>query len=121
MVREGISEATTKKVRTNRRLPLRKWQAQTLRLMSNRKQILREKCAGEKMLLRPALSPPLPLPPPRATSSNGFLEYILARHRLHRRRPAGSSAQPQDEPSVRIAPAARINSSADDRSTPRFL
>ena len=50
MMREATSEATTKKVQTNRRVPLCKWQAQTLRLTSNQKQILREKCAGEEML-----------------------------------------------------------------------
>src|SRR5262249_2562576 len=117
MMREGTSEATTKKVRTNRRLPLCKWQAQTLRLMLNRKQILREKCAGEAMLPWPALSPPPP--PPRATSSNESLEYILARRLRPRRLTA--RAQIQDESSVRIATTVRIGSLADDRPTPPFL
>jgi hypothetical protein len=113
MMREGIWEATTKKVQTNRRAPLCKWQAQTLRLMSSQKQIPREKCAGEEMLPWPALS--RPHPPPRATSSNGSLEYILARRR--RRRRLTASAQVQDESSVRIAITLRIASLADDRPT----
>jgi hypothetical protein len=82
--------------------------------MSNQKQILREKCAVEEMLPWPALS--RPHPPPRATSSNGSLEYILARRR--RRRHLTASAQLQDESSVRIAITVRIGSLADDRPTP---
>jgi hypothetical protein len=117
MMREGTWEATTKKVQTNRRVPLCKWQAQTLRLMWNQKQILREKCAVEEMLPWPALS--RPQPPPRATSSNGSLEYILARRRRLRRLTA--SAQLQDESSIRIAITVRIGSLADDRPTPQFL
>ena len=112
MMREATSEATTKKVQTNRRVPLCKWQAQTLRLMSNQKQIPKEKCADEEMLPWLALS--RPHPPPRATSSNGSLEYILARRR---RRRLTASAQVQDESSVRIAITVRIGSLADDRPT----
>src|SRR6266446_9293 len=111
MMREATSEATTKKLQINRRVPLCKWQAQTLRLTSNRKQIIREKCAVEEMLPWPALS--RPRPPPRVTSSNGCLEYILAR-RLRR---LAVSAQVQDESSVRIAITVRIGSLADDRPT----
>ena len=111
MMREGTWEATTKKVQTNRRVPLCKWQAQTLRLMSNQKQILKEKCAVEEMLPWPGLS--RPHPPPRATSSNGSLEYILA----SRRRRLAVSAQVQDESSVRIAITVRVGILADDRPT----
>src|SRR5262249_4021311 len=117
MMREGTSEATTKKVRTNRRLPLCRWQAQTLRLTWNRKRILRGKCAGGEILPWPELSPPRP--PPRATSSNESLEYILARRLRHRRLTA--RAQIQDESPVRIATTVRIGSLADDRPTPPFL
>ncbi len=113
MMREATSEATTKKVQTNRRVPPCKWQAQTLRLTSNQKQILREKCVGEEMLPWPALS--RPRPPPPATSSNGSLEYILGR--LLRLRRLAVSAQVQDESSVRIAITVRIGSLADDRPT----
>src|SRR5215831_16292180 len=111
MMREGTWEATTKKVQTNRRVPLCKWRAQTLRLMSNQKRIPREKCAGEEMLPWPALSRPHRLP--RATSSNDSLEHILASRR-RRHRPT-ASAQVQDESSVRIAITVRIGSVADDR------
>src|SRR5215813_4642937 len=112
MTREAISEATTKKMPTRRRLPLPRWRRRTHRLMSNRKQILREECAGEQMLKWPVLPPPL-LPLPRATFLSGFSELSASRHRLHRHRPVGSSAQQHDEPSVRIAPTASIGSSAD--------
>jgi len=114
MMREGTSEPTTKRVQTNRRVPLCKWQAQTLRLMSNQKQIPREKCAGEETLPWHALS--RPHPPPRATSSNGSLEHTLARRR--RRRRLTASAQVQDEFSVRIAITVRIGSLAEDLPTP---
>jgi len=114
MMREGTWEATTKKVQTNRRVPLCKWQAQTLRLMSNQKLIPREKCGGEETLPWHALS--RPHPPPRATSSNGSLEHTLARRRRLRRLTA--SAQVQDEFSVRIAITVRIGSLADDLPTP---
>ena len=55
-----------------RKMPLSKWQAQTRRLMSSRKQILRGKCGGEARLLWPALSPLRRQL--RAISFNGSLE-----------------------------------------------
>src|SRR5215831_10445325 len=104
-----------------RKMPPPRWQAPTHRQMWNRKRIPRGKYGAGAVLLWRALSRLRRQLP--ATFSNGSLECALDKrpHRLHRRRPVENSAQTQDEPPVRIATAARIGSSADDRSTPPFL
>jgi len=120
-MREGTSEAPTKKARTNRRLLLRKWQAQTLRLMWNRKPIQQAKSAGEAAL-RPGLFL-LRRPLRSGTFFSGFLEFARARlrrhHRLHRLQLA--SAARHNEPPLTVTTAARFGRLADDRSTPPFL
>jgi len=113
---EETSEATTKKVPMIRKMPLRRWQTQTHRLMSNRKQILRAKCAG-KALLSPALS--LPRRHLHAISSNGFLEYTRARRHHHRRLRAGAE-QANDHPTRTMAAVYSV-SYASDRATPFVL
>jgi hypothetical protein len=102
-----------------RKMPLPKWQAQMLRLMSNRKQILRAKCVGEA-LLWPALSPlRAPLP---AISFKRSLESTRARRlpRRHRRLTAGVEHH-HDEHPTRIIAAVHLASSASDRTTLSFL
>ena len=115
MRKAGISEAGTKKMPPPRKLPLRRWQAQMHRLMSNRKQILRAKCAGEA-LRWPALFPlrrQLPV-----ISSKRSLEYIRARRlRLrHSHLTAGVEHHHNEHPTRTIA-AVHFVSSASDRTT----
>ena len=98
-----------------RKMPLPRWQAQTHRLMSNRKQILRAKCGGEGLLLRPALFPVQRQLP--EISSNGSLEYtgnLRLRHR-HLRLTVG--VEQQDEHPTRTIAAVHLVSCASDRTT----
>src|SRR5713101_2601127 len=114
MMREEISEARTKKLRTNRKMPLRRWQARTRRLMSNRKQILKGKSGDELPLLRLApsrLRRRLP-----ATFSNDSLEYTANRRRRQRRRHPTAGVE-HDELPIRTIAAGRISSSTSDRAT----
>jgi hypothetical protein len=105
-----------KKVRTNRKVPLRRWQAQTHRLMSNRKQILRAKCGGEGLLLRPALYPLRRQLP--EISFNGSLECIHARRpRLRHRHLTAGVEHHHDEHPTRTIAAVHLVSSASDRTT----
>ncbi|PYJ69401.1 MAG: hypothetical protein DME76_09045, partial [Verrucomicrobia bacterium] len=93
------------------KLPLRKWQAQTQRLMSNRKRIRPAASGGEglpcsalfrlRLLLR------------AATSLSDSSEYVRNR-RLRRRRSLPAGAEHHDEPSVRTTAAGRIGSLAYD-------
>ena len=117
-MREGTSEAPTKKARTNRRLLLRKWQAQTLRLMWNRKPIQQAKSAGEAAL-RPGLFL-LRRPLRSGTFFSGFLEFARARLRRHPRLRLASAVR-HNEPPLTVTTAARFGRLADDRSTPPFL
>jgi hypothetical protein len=81
-----------------------------LRLMSNRKQILRGKCEGRALLLSPT---PFPLPRRNpATFSNDSLESA-GRQRQRHRPLAGVE---YDELSIRNAVAERPGDSAADRS-----
>ena len=106
-------------MRTNRKLPLRRWQALTHRRMSNRKRILKAKCAG--VVLRwPALFPlrrQLPV-----IFSKRSLEYVHARHlRLrHRRLTAGVEHHHDEHPSRTIA-TVHLVSSVSDRTTLSLL
>ena len=109
----------TKKMPAIHKLPLRKWQAQTQRLMSNRKPIRKAKSGGEAVLLWPGgfqLRRQR-----RATFSNGSLEYTRDRRlrRRPRRRPAVGTEQ-HDESPVRKT-AAGVGSLAYDWSTSSVL
>jgi hypothetical protein len=101
-------------------MPLPRWQAQTHRLMSNRKQILRGKCGGEALLLWPTHSPRRRQLP--EISSNDSLEYAGNRHLLHRhlRLTAGVEHHHDEHPTRTIA-AAHLVSSASDRTTSFLL
>ena len=105
-----------KKTPAIRKMPLRKWQAQMHRLMSNRKQILRAKCVGEARLLWPVLSPLRRQLP--AISSNGSLECIRARRlRLRHRHLTAGVEHHHDEHPTRTIAAVHLVSSASDRTT----
>ena len=99
-------------------MPLRKWQAQTQRLMSNRKPIPKAKFGGEEVLLwagRFRLRRRLP-----ATFSSGSLEYG-ANRRLPRRRRHPTAGAEHDELSTRDFAPERIGNFASDRSTLSLL
>jgi len=115
MKRAEISGARTKKVLLSRKLALRKWQARTLRLMSNPKPILRAKCGGEAALLRPALYPPRRQLP--AIFSSGSLEYGGNPPPRLRRRLIASVEHRHDEHPTRMLAAVHLVSSASDRTT----
>ena len=115
MRKAGISQAATKKVRINRKLPLRRWQAQTHRLMSNLKQILRAKCAGEALPWRERSLLRRQLP---AISSKSSLEYGGNPPPRHRHRHLIASVEHhQDEHPTRIIATMHLVSSASDRTT----
>src|SRR4030095_5254247 len=108
MKKAGISQAGTKKMPPLRKLPPRKWQAQTHRLMSNRKRILRAKFASEALLQRALCLRRRQLP---AISSKRSLEYIHAR-RLHlRHRLTAGVEHHRDEHPTRIIAAVDLVSS----------
>jgi hypothetical protein len=113
-------EATTKKTPAIRKMPRRKWQAQTHRLMSNRRQTLKEKSGGEAPLLPPErfrLRRHLP-----ATFLNGSLEHAGNQHLCRRpRRPAAGVEQLHDELLVRTTTSGRSGSLPYDRSTSSIL
>ena len=115
MKKVGISQAGTKKMPPPRKLPLRRWQALTHRLMSSRKQILKAKCDGEA-LLWPALFPlrrQLPV-----ISSKRSLEYAGNRHLRHRhRRLTAGVEHHHDEHPTRTIATVHLASSASDRTT----
>src|SRR5947208_7190981 len=116
MTREAISEVRTKRTPPPHKLALHKWQARTHRPTSNRKRILRAKCAGEVVRQSPVLSPPRRLL--HAIFSNGSLECIRARrprHRLLLLRRAGVQ-QPDEHPTRTIA-ARLLVSFVSDRTT----
>src|SRR5207244_13326474 len=118
MKKAGISQAETKKVRTNRKLPLRRWQAQTHRRMSSRKRILKAKCVGGA-LRWPALFPLRPQLP--VIFSKRSLEYVRARHLRLRHRPLTAGVQlHHDEHPTRTIAAVHLVSSASDRTTLSF-
>jgi len=115
MTRAEISEARTKKVRTNRKVPLRRWQAQTHRLMSNRKRILRAKYASEALPWRARSPLRRQL---LVISSKRSLEYVRARRlRLRHRRLTAGVEHHQDEHPTRIIATVHLVSSASDRTT----
>src|SRR3982750_4818773 len=100
----------TKKTLAIRKLQPRKWQARTHRLMSSRKQILKEKCVGEALLLWLALSPlPRQL---LVIFSNESLECIRARRlRLRPRHLTAGVERHHDEHPIRtIAAVHYVNS-----------
>src|SRR4029453_10282148 len=115
MRKAGISEAGTKKMPPPRKLPPRRWQAQTHRLMSNQKRILRAKCASEA-LRWPALSQLRRQL--LAISSSGSLEYAVNRH-LHQRRSrlTADVEHHHDEHPTRTNAEVHLVSSASDRTT----
>ena len=102
-------------MRTNRKVPLRRWQAQTHPLMSNQKRTLRAKYASAvlqwpaRSLLRRKL---------HVISFKRSLEYIRARRlRLrHRRLTAGVEHHHNEHP-TRIIATVHLVSSASDRTT----
>ena len=104
----------TKKLRTNRKMPLCRWLVQTHRLMSNRKQILKGKSGGRSL--------PLWRAPSRlrrrllVTFSNDSLEYTTKRRLRHRHRHLTAGVE-HDELPIRIIAAGPISNSASDRST----
>jgi hypothetical protein len=117
MMREEISEARTKKLRTNRKMPRRRWRVQMQRLMSNRRPIRRAECDGVPL---PPLRARFPSRhPPRVISFNGSLEYTRNQH-LRRRRRRRAVAEQRDESPVSNT-AARVGSLAYDRSTSSLL
>ena len=118
MMKEEIWEARTKKLPTVRQTPLYKWRIRMRRLMWNRTPIQQAKF-GDEAPLRPGLFR-LQRPLLRGTFFNGFLELASARLRRHLRLQLASVAR-HNEPPVSVSSAARIDSSADDRSTPPFL
>ena len=108
-----------KKTPVIRKMPLRRWQAQTHRLMSNRKQILRAKCAGEALPWRARSPLRRQL---RVISSKRSLEYVRARSpRLRHRRLTAGVEHHQDEHPTRTIAAVHLASSASDRTTLSFL
>src|SRR5215470_2395003 len=110
MRKAEISEARTKKMPPIRKLEPPRWQARTPRLMSNRKPILRAKCAGEPVLLRPALSP-LPRQLPGIFSSDSLGYGGSQRPRPRRRRLIASVGHHNDEHPTRIIAAVYLVSS----------
>src|SRR6266404_877521 len=86
-----------RKVPITGKAPLPRWQVPTRRLMSNPKQIRKERCDDEPALLW--LAPCLRRPPRPATSFNGSLECIRSLRLRPRRRADG--AEQQDEFPVR--------------------
>src|SRR5262245_3274521 len=117
MKRAEISGVRTKKVLLSRKLALHKWQARTLRQMSNRKQIPKAKCASEAPQWLAPLSPLRHRPP--AISSKNSLEYVRARrpHLRHPNRPAAGVEHHHDEHPTRAIAAVHLVSSASDRTT----
>ncbi len=108
-----------RKVPITGKAPLRRWQVQTHRLMSNRKPILRGACDGEPVLLR--LGPFRQRRRRRATFFNGSLEYTRDR-RLRRRPPRqAAGAEQQDEFSVRTTNGKTYRQFAYDHSTISIL
>ena len=98
-----------------RKLPLRRWQAQTHRRMSSRKRILKAKCV-DGALRWPALFPLRRQLP--EISSNGSLEYAINR-RLHQRlrRLTDGVEHHHDEHPIRTIATVHLVSSASDRTT----
>ena len=84
-----------RKVPITGKAPLRRWQVQTHRLMSNRKPILRGACDGEPVLLR--LGRFRQRRRRRATFFNGSLEYTRDRRLRRRPRRRAAGAEQQDE------------------------
>src|SRR5215472_11582258 len=118
MMQEEIWEERTKKLPAIRQTPLYKWRIRMRRLMWNRMPIQRAKFADEA-----ALQPGLfrwRRPLLRGTFFSGFSEFASARLRRHHRLLLASAAR-HHEPPLTVTTAARIDSSADDRSTPSFL
>src|SRR5262245_54972135 len=103
-----------------RKAQMCRWLAQAALPTSSRKQIHRVEWRGAVPRLAPSRLRRLNSSV-HTTSLSGSSEQDASPHRLLHRRPAGNSATQQDEPSVRIAPAAPIGSSADDRPTPPLL
>src|SRR6266403_4551047 len=118
---EEISEVRMRKVPITGKAPLRRWQVQMPRLMSNPKQIHKGASGGGRVFLWLALFR-LRRHRRRVTSFNGSLEDTRDR-RLRRRprRPAVDAEQQHDEPPIRTLTAGRISSLACDRSTTSIL
>jgi hypothetical protein len=108
-----------RKVPITGKAPLRRWQVQTHRLMSNRKPILRGACDGEPVLLR--LGRFRQRRRRRATFFNGSLEYTRDR-RLRRRPPRrAAGVEHHDELSARTTHGRTYPSFAYDRPTTSIL
>ena len=107
-----------RKVPITRKALLCRWQVPTPRLMSNPKQIRKERCDGEPALLW--LAPCLRRPPRLATSFNGSLECIRSRRLRRRPRRPAAGAEQHDEPPVRTT-AAEPSQFAYDRSITSIL
>ena len=119
MTKAEISEAETKKMLPPRKRAPRRWLAQMHRLMSNRKRILKAKCAGEPLL---RLAPSLLQRQLNVTFSNGCLEYGGNPRQRHRpSRLIASVEHHHDEHPTRIIAAVYLVSSASDRTTPFVL
>src|SRR5438046_3764918 len=84
-----------RKVPITGKAPLHRWQVQMRRLMSNPKQIRKEACDGELVLLW--LGPFRRRLRRRAISFNGSLERIRDRHLCHLPRRRAAGAEPHDE------------------------
>jgi hypothetical protein len=100
-------------------MPRRKWQAQTHRLMSNRRQTLKAKSGGEAPLPRPERFRLRRHHP--ATFLNGSLDAGNQHLRRRPRRPAAGVEQLHDELLVRTTTAGRSGSLAYDWSTSSIL
>jgi hypothetical protein len=100
------------------KMPLRRWQARTHRLMSNRKQILKGKSGGERVLLWPERFRLRHQPP--AISFNGSLEYARDRHLRRRPRRPVVGADPHNESPIGNT-AAGFGRLAHDQSTSSLL
>ena len=106
-----------RKVPITGKAPLPRWQVPTRRLMSNPKQIRKERCDDEPALLW--LAPCLRRPLRPATSFNGSLECIRSL-RLRPHRPAAGAEQ-QDEFPVRTTNGKTYWQFAYDHSTISIL
>ena len=100
------------------KMPLRRWQAQTHRLMSNRKQILKGKSGGERVLLWPERFRLRHQPP--ATSFNGSLERTRDRRLRRRPRRPAVGADTHNESPIRNT-AAGFGGLVHDQSTSSLL
>ena len=101
------------------KMPLRRWQAQTPRLMSNPKPTLKAKSGGEPVLLQPGRF--RPRQPPPVTSFSGSLEHTRDRHLRRRLRPPIAGADQHNESLVRNTAAEQNRQSDYDYSTTSIL